>query len=171
MQMVLTLASSMQRLRYVSGSCLANHLRMQREVALFDVDAERVKSRQHAAARFGDGRMFDEKRVPDQVCLLRFGHRPKFFVGDVGLTKRFGDQVMVGEQVVDAPEEKFAERGRAQMGVNVVNRSLFDDLLDFVGERWHGATVGEKAPSSSSMLQRNFKLQAPIVADVGASDF
>ena len=77
--------------------------------------------------------MFEEELFPDQVCLLRFRHGPELLVGDVDVAESLGHEVMVDQEIVDAPEQEILERRVVEVGVNVRDGNGQDDRLDLFG--------------------------------------
>lgn len=110
-----------------------------------------------AAAGFGEGRAFDEEVFPDVVGLFPFRHAPELFVGQFAggdYAEDFGDEVVIGDQLVDAPEHEAgrvgfdfgvgdgrAEGRRVEVRVHVahglVGEGAGDGLLN-------GSAIGEK---------------------------
>ena len=101
---------------------------------------------QDAAARFGDRRPLDEQLLPDVIGLLRPGHFPELLVGQPGRrhdAKDLGDEIVIGDQLVDAPEHQSrgvgpacgvghgrAEAGRIEMRVHIHHGLLCHGRLD-----------------------------------------
>ena len=84
--------------------------------------------------------------LPDVVGLLGLGHRPELVVRQLRRrhdAEHLGHQVVVGQQLVDAPQqqavgiglaaaagERGAERRRVEMRMNVDQRLIADDVAD-----------------------------------------
>jgi hypothetical protein len=98
------------------------------KILLFRVDPERLKAGENAAAAFLDGRIFEKKKIPDELGLLGLLHGPKFLIVHLVIAERFSHQVMVGEEFVDSPEEQRSECRIVKMRVNVVDLGLFNLL-------------------------------------------
>ena len=78
--------------------------------------------------------MLEEKLIPDEICLCGLGQFPEIVVRDAEIPEALGDEVMVDEQIVNSPKQQLAESGIVKMSMDVIDRSLGDDLFDFAGE-------------------------------------
>ena len=112
------------------------------------VESERREDRDHPARGLGQGRVADEERLPDQVRLGRPRQLLELLRPHVRRSHQFGDQVVVGEQLVDAPVRQLAERGRKEVRVHVEDRRLVDDLRRLLanGLQVDRVSHGRKAP-------------------------
>jgi hypothetical protein len=66
--------------------------------------------------------MFHEQLFPDQIGLGGFGQLPEPVAGCCRVTETFGDQVMVNQQIVDAPEQQLLEGRVIEVRVDVTHR-------------------------------------------------
>lgn len=99
---------------------------------------EGVQNGDNAASRFGDGRVFDEQSAADEVGLLGFGERPVVLRSHVGGAKKFGFEIVVGEELVDTPQRKIGEGGGEEVGVNIDERSGGKDFTNGGKDLWSG---------------------------------
>ena len=104
------------------------------KVAFFDIEPEGIEGGEDASAGFGDRGIFEEESIPDEVCLGGFGELPEILVRDGEVAEAFGDEVMVDEHFVDAPEEKISESGIVEVGMDIVDWGGEDDLVYLVEE-------------------------------------
>ena len=84
-----------------------------------DAGVERDELEPDSARGFGDWRVFDEKSLPDEIGLLGFTERPVVLRRDGRGAKKFGFEIVIGEELVDTPERKFAEGRGEKVGVDV----------------------------------------------------
>ena len=103
-------------------------------MAFFDIEAEGIEGGEDATCGFGDWGIFEEEGVPDEVSLGGFGELPEILVRDGEVAEAFGDEVMVDEHFVDAPEEKISESGIVEVGMDIVDWGGEDDLVYLVEE-------------------------------------
>ena len=79
--------------------------------------------------------MLQEERVPYQVGLRRFRQRPKFVVRQVEVAKNFGHEIMVGQQLVETPQEQLLEGRIIQVCMNIHHGGGFHCLFDML-RKW-----------------------------------
>ncbi len=80
------------------------------------IEAEHLQRGQHAAAGFADRGVLDEEMFPDVVGLLLLGHFPELLVGKLGGghdAVDLGDEIVIGDQFIDAPEQQAGRIGSA----------------------------------------------------------
>src|SRR6267143_552906 len=81
-----------------------------------------MKSLEHGdypARGFRDGSIFDEERPPYGIGLIALGERPVLLGRGVGRSEEFSFEIMIGQQLVDAPQPELAECRSKQVRVNV----------------------------------------------------
>src|SRR5437773_1511598 len=126
----------------------------------FDQSAQ-IERGQNSAARFGNRRMLDEQRLPNQIRLLRFGKRPEFLKRQIKVAERLGHQIMIRQEVVDPPKQQPTECGIVEVRVNVGHRSCVDDLFDTLCERGTPAARGSDCRCHKTIARglKIFRLQ------------
>jgi len=100
------------------------------QVARLRVEAEHIQAREHAAAGLADGRVLHEQLVPDEFGLCGLRQRPEVRVGHRKASVNLCNEVMVGEEFVEAPEQQVAEGRRIDVGVDVEDGRLIHDTAD-----------------------------------------
>ena len=73
--------------------------------------SERLQDGHHAARGFRNRRVLHEQRAPDDVRLGAPGKREILRGRNTRRAEKLGFQVVIRDQVIDAPEPVFAERG------------------------------------------------------------
>src|ERR1044071_8757326 len=79
------------------------------------VEAEDVKHRDDSLCRFRRWCVVHEQRLPDEISLLLFRHGPELCVRYARRAQSFCSHVVIGQQVIDAPQAQFLELSRKQM--------------------------------------------------------
>src|SRR5579875_773861 len=74
------------------------------------LEPERVHDRNYPASRFRNGGILHEQRSPDQIGLLLLIKRPIFARRGLREPKQLSFQVVVCNQLIDAPQAQLAER-------------------------------------------------------------
>ena len=139
------------------GGLLGEPFAVLRERLLVRVQTQSLQRREDAPAGLAERRPLYEQMLPDMVGLLGLAHGPILFVGEFRRghgPKHLGDQVVVRDQLIHAPEEqplgfrRGAEDGRAGVGVRVAHRlgpdGLLDPLLDLCAA--HGSLLLSSRP-------------------------
>mmetsp|Transcript_107447 Transcript_107447/g.314160 ORF Transcript_107447/g.314160 Transcript_107447/m.314160 type:complete len:371 (-) Transcript_107447:162-1274(-) len=90
--------------------------------------AQALQRGEHALAGFGDRRALDEEALPDVLGLLGLAEGKEGLMGHGGRRDHevLGDQVVVGQQLVDAPEHQTAVVRREQVRVDVYDLYAVD---------------------------------------------
>jgi hypothetical protein len=78
--------------------------------------------------------MFDEQLLPDEVGLLSFGQLPELLIGHVHISEHLRDEIMIRQQIVDSPQQQFAEGRIVEVGMDVKNRRGKDGPVHPGGE-------------------------------------
>lgn len=63
-----------------------------------------------SAARFGNGRVLEEQLVPNEFGLPGLGECQNLSLRRIKVPERFGYEIMIDEQVVDAPQEQLHQK-------------------------------------------------------------
>ena len=100
------------------------------QVAFAWIDAEGLQAGDHPAAAFGNRRVFKEETLPDEVGLPGFVQGPELFVIHPVITKGFGNQVMIDEQLINSPEQERAKYRIVEVGMDVVNGCLQNNPMN-----------------------------------------
>ena len=92
------------------------------QIGAFGRKIERLEDGDYSAGSFGDGGVFDEERAPDCIGAILLSHGPIVLGRHLGRAEEFGFQVVVGEEVVDAPQSQLAKCRGKQVRVHVDDR-------------------------------------------------
>src|SRR6266849_10865696 len=83
--------------------------------------AKSAQNRDNTAGGFGNRAVFEEQRLPDSIGALGFRKPPVFFGSENRAAKELRFQIVIGQELVNPPQPKFAERWRKQVGANINN--------------------------------------------------
>jgi hypothetical protein len=71
--------------------------------------------------------VLNEEVIPYKVGLFGFGEFPERFIRGIGVPEYLGDEIVIGEEIVNSVEEKGSECGIIQMSMNIKHRGIADD--------------------------------------------
>src|SRR5216683_3958267 len=80
---------------------------------------ESLEHGDYPARGFREGSIFDEESPPYGIGLIALGERPVLLGPGVARSEEFSFEIMIGQQLVDAPQPELAECRSKQVRVNV----------------------------------------------------
>src|SRR5258705_6662226 len=104
------------------------------KVGSSSIKIKSVKDRDNAPRGLGQGRVFHEERFPDKVGSFCLGHAPKTGGRKIRRAEGFSDQVVIGQELIDAGEEQSLELGRQDVCMNIDCWCLADRQFNLLPE-------------------------------------
>src|SRR4030095_4760002 len=86
------------------------------------IESKRLEHRNDSARRFRKRRVVYKQRLPNEVRPFGLVHFPKISGRDLSGAKCFGNQIVIGKQVVDSGQAHRAKLWRKYVGVYVDDR-------------------------------------------------